>query len=143
MARGVNRCIFIGHLGKDAEIRYGQTGKASCSFSIAVGESWRDRTNGETRERTEWINVVIFDQFAESIHEYLTKGTQVYVEGKYRTEKWQDKDGKDRYTTKIYAEKVQLLGGQRRQESREEPAARQQPQERRRPAPADDDDIPF
>jgi single-strand DNA-binding protein len=154
MARGVNLCMFIGYLGKDCEVRYQQSGAAIVNFSIAVNESWKDQ-GGQQRERTEWINVVIFGRLGEALHEYLLKCTQVYVEGKFRTEKWKDKEGNDRYTVKIYADKIQLLSSQQRHQgggrpSREEPPARNERRgnrwDQQRQQPPDDgfdDDIPF
>lgn len=111
MARGVNKVILVGNLGKDPETRYMPSGKPVTSFSIATSESWTDRQSGDKQERTEWHNIVLFDKLAEIAAEYLRKGSQVYVEGSLRTRKWQDKEGKDRYTTEIVARDMQMLGG--------------------------------
>jgi single-strand DNA-binding protein len=110
MARGVNKVILVGNLGKDPETRYMPNGKAVTNFSIATSESWKDKQTGEQREQTEWHNIVMYDRLAEIAAEYLKKGSQVYVEGKLRTRKWQDKEGRDRYTTEINANEMQMLG---------------------------------
>jgi single-strand DNA-binding protein len=113
MARGgVNKVIIIGHLGKDPETRYMPSGQAVTNLRIATSESWKDKTTGEQQERTEWHAVAMFGKLAEIAAEYLRKGSQVYVEGKLPTRKWQDKtDGKDRYTTEIIADEMTMLGG--------------------------------
>ena len=111
MARGVNKVILVGNLGKDPETRYMPSGKPVTSFSIATSESWTDRQSGDKQERTEWHNIVLFDKLAEIAAEYLRKGSQVYIEGSLRTRKWQDKEGKDRYTTEIVGRDMQMLGG--------------------------------
>ncbi|MGI9246498.1 MAG: single-stranded DNA-binding protein [Steroidobacteraceae bacterium] len=110
MARGVNKVILVGNLGKDPETRYMPNGKAVTNFSIATSESWKDKQTGEQREQTEWHNIVMYDRLAEIAAEYLKKGSQVYVEGRLRTRKWQDKEGRDRYTTEINANEMQMLG---------------------------------
>ncbi len=110
MARGVNKVILVGNLGKDPETRYMPNGKAVTNFSIATSESWKDKQTGEQREQTEWHNIVMYDRLAEIAAEYLKKGSQVYLEGKLRTRKWQDKEGRDRYTTEINANEMQMLG---------------------------------
>ena len=111
MARGINKVILIGNLGKDPEIRYTPGGAAVANVTIATNESWKDRNTGEMQERTEWHNVVFFSRLAEIVGEYLRKGSQVYVEGRLQTRKWQDKQGNDRYTTEIVANEMQMLGG--------------------------------
>ena len=111
MARGVNKVILIGNLGKDPEVRYIPNGDAVANVTLATSESWKDKTTGEQQERTEWHNVVFYKRLAEVVGEYLKKGSQVYVEGSIRTRKWQDKEtGKDRYTTEIIANEMQMLG---------------------------------
>ena len=110
MARGVNKVILVGNLGKDPETRYMPNGKAVTNFTIATSESWKDKQTGEQREQTEWHNIVMYDRLAEIAAEYLKKGSQVYIEGKLRTRKWQDKEGRDRYTTEINANEMQMLG---------------------------------
>ena len=112
MARGVNKVILIGNLGNDPEIRYTAGGAAVANISLATAESWKDKESGEKQERTEWHRVVFFGRLAEIVGEYLRKGSQVYVEGRLQTRKWQDKkDGTDRYSTEIVASDMQMLGG--------------------------------
>ena len=111
MARGVNKVIIVGNLGGDPETRYMPSGSAVTNFTVATNESWKDKQTGEQKERTEWHKVVIFDRLAEIAAEYLRKGSQVYIEGKLRTRKWQGQDGQDRYTTEIIADEMQMLGG--------------------------------
>ncbi|MGE0114328.1 MAG: single-stranded DNA-binding protein [Steroidobacteraceae bacterium] len=111
MARGINKVILVGNIGKDPETRYMPNGKAVTNFSVATSESWTDRTSGDKQERTEWHNIVLFEKLAEIAAEYLRKGSQVYIEGSLRTRKWQDKEGKDRYTTEIVGRDMQMLGG--------------------------------
>ena len=149
MARGINKVILIGNLGKDPETRYLPSGSAVANVTIATNESWKDPQSGEQQERTEWHNVVFFGRLAEIAGEYLKKGSQVYVEGSLRTRKWQDKSGADRYTTEVVAREMQMLGGRGaagtdytpdQVAERAQPPAPQQPK-----AGADefDDDIPF
>lgn len=111
MARGINKVILIGNLGADPETRYMPSGGAVTNIRIATSESWKDKTTGEQQERTEWHNVAFFGRLAEIAAEYLRKGSQVYVEGRLRTRKWQDKEGHDRYTTEVIANEMQMLGG--------------------------------
>ena len=111
MARGVNKAILIGNLGNDPDIRYTASGAAVANISLATAETWRDKETGEQQERTEWHRVVFFNRLAEIAGEYLKKGSQIYVEGRLQTRKWQDKDGIDRYTTEIVANEMQMLGG--------------------------------
>ena len=111
MARGINKVILVGNLGQDPETRYMPNGKAVTNLRIATSESWKDKQTGEQREQTEWHSIVMYDKLAEIAAEYLRKGSQVYVEGKLRTRKWQDKEGRDRYTTEINANEMQMLGG--------------------------------
>ena len=111
MARGINKVILVGNLGDDPETRYSPNNTAVTKIRIATNESWRDKDSGEQKERTEWHRVVFFGRLAEIAGEYLRKGRQVYVEGSLRTNKWQDRDGNDRYTTEIVASEMQMLGG--------------------------------
>ncbi|HJP36938.1 MAG: single-stranded DNA-binding protein [Gammaproteobacteria bacterium] len=111
MARGVNKVTLIGNLGADPEVRYTNNGSAVANIRLATAESWRDKETGEQQERTEWHRVVFFSRLAEIVGEYLKKGSQVYVEGRIQTRKWQDRDGNDRYTTEIVANEMQMLGG--------------------------------
>ena len=105
----VNRVILVGNLGKDAELRYTGGGAAVASFSIATTEIWKDK-DGQRQEQTEWHRISLWGKQAESVSQYLTKGKQIYVEGRLQTRKWQDKDGHDRYTTEVKADRVVLLG---------------------------------
>ena len=112
MARGVNKVILIGNLGKDLETRYFPNGDAVANATIATSESWTDKASGEKKEHTEWHNVVFRRKLAEIAAQYLKKGSKVYVEGSLRTRKWQDKDtGKDRFTTEIIVNDMQMLDG--------------------------------
>ncbi len=159
MARGVNKVILVGNLGKDPETRYMPNGKAVTNFTIATSESWKDKQTGEQREQTEWHNIVMYDRLAEIAAEYLRKGSQVYVEGRLRTRKWQDKEGRDRYTTEINCNEMQMLGSRAGGGDRSAGAGASEPRAERmapaaagagRAAPASsgdeapfDDDIPF
>jgi single-strand DNA-binding protein len=154
MARGVNKVILVGNLGADPDTRYMPSGKAVTNIRIATSESWKDKQTGDMQERTEWHSVVLYDKLGEIAAEYLRKGSQVYIEGSLRTRKWQDKEGKDRYTTEIIAQNMQMLGGRAGAGGGggfgEEPprrASRPAQDDRSAPPPADDggvdDDIPF
>ena len=107
----INTVILIGNLGRDPEVRYTPSGAAVCNVSVATTRNWKDKSSGDKVEETEWHRVVFYDRLAEIAGEYLKKGRPVYVEGRLKTRKWQDKDGKDNYTTEIVAEQMQLLGG--------------------------------
>lgn len=108
----VNKVILVGNLGRDPEVRYSPDGAAICNVSIATTSQWKDRATGERREETEWHRVVFYNRLAEIAGEYLRKGRSVYVEGRLKTRKWQDKDtGADRYSTDIVADQMQMLGG--------------------------------
>jgi single-strand DNA-binding protein len=111
MARGINKVILVGNIGQDPEVRYSQSGTAMTSISVATSESWKDKTSGEQQERTEWHRVKFFGRLAEIAGEYLKKGSQVYIEGKLRTEKYTDKAGIEKYSTDIIADEMQMLGG--------------------------------
>ncbi|MBI4357248.1 MAG: single-stranded DNA-binding protein [Gammaproteobacteria bacterium] len=111
MARGVNKVILIGNLGAEPEIRYMPSGSAIARISVATSDNWTDKQTGQKQERTEWHRVVFFNRLAEIVGEYLHKGSKVYVEGRIRTSKWQDKNGQDRYTTEIIANEMQMLDG--------------------------------
>lgn len=110
MARGVNKVILVGNLGKDPEVRYSPNGGAVANITLATTESWKDKNSGEKQEKTEWHRVVFFGRLAEIAGEYLKKGSQVYIEGRLQTRKYQDKEGKDRYITEIVAGEMQMLG---------------------------------
>jgi len=111
MSRGINKVTLIGNLGNDPDVRYTAGGAAVSNISLATTDSWRDKETGEQQDRTEWHKVVFFGRLAEIVSEYLRKGSQVYVEGRLQTRKWQDKEGHDRYTTEIVANEMQMLGG--------------------------------
>lgn len=111
MSRGINKVILVGNLGADPETKYGPSGDAITNLRIATSESWIDKNTGQKQERTEWHRVVLFKKLAEIAAEYLRKGSQVYIEGSLRTRKWQDKEGRDQYTTEIVANELQMLGG--------------------------------
>ena len=161
MARGVNKVILVGNLGKDPEVRYSPNGGAVANITIATSESWKDKTSGEKQEKTEWHRVVFFGRLAEIAGEYLKKGAQIYIEGRLQTRKWQDKEGKDRYTTEIVANEMQMLGsregrgapsefdqsgdeGQSHGSSSRAPAAASSGGGKPSAPPSDfDDDIPF
>lgn len=149
---GVNKVILVGNVGNDPDMRLMNNGESVANISVATSESWKDK-NGQKQERTEWHKVVAFRKLADIVGQYVKKGSKVYIEGKLQTRKWQDRDGRDRYTTEIIADQMQMLdgrhasgdgatssgGGQRAQQSQQinnvnEPAA---------PVPDFDDDIPF
>ena len=110
MGNDLNLCQFIGRLGKEPEIRYTQGGDAVANFSIAVGESWKNKA-GEKVEKVEWVRCVAWRRLAEVIGEYLTKGSQVYISGKFQTRSWEDSDGEKKYMTEIQVIQMQMLGG--------------------------------
>jgi single-strand DNA-binding protein len=152
MARGVNKVILIGHLGQDPQQRAMPSGKAVVNLRVATTEGWRDKQTGENKEATEWHNVVMFDRLAEIAAEYLRKGSHIYVEGRIRTRKWQDKEGHDRYSTEIVANEMQMLGGRSSSERSGGAPADRAPQRNEEPvaraeaagvAESFDDDIPF
>jgi single-strand DNA-binding protein len=152
MARGINKCILVGNLGADPEVRYSPSGAAVTNIRIATSEVWRDKQSGEQQERTEWHRIVFFGRLAEIAGEYLKKGQQVYVEGRLQTRKWQDRDGNDRFTTEIVANEMQMLGGRGGgggSASWDDAGAGQSSgggqKQSQQQAPADDfeDDIPF
>jgi single-strand DNA-binding protein len=135
---GLNKVQIIGHLGADPDVRYMPSGKPVANLRIATSETWKDRDTGDKKEKTEWHSVVMFDKLGEIAGEYLRKGSLVYVEGKLQTRKWQDKEGKDRYSTEIVGQQMQMLGG-RPQGERQAPAQ----QETAEGGSEFDDDIPF
>ena len=154
MARGINKVILIGNLGQDPEVRYTQAGAPVASVSVATSDSWKDKQSGELQERTEWHRVVFFSRLAEIVNEYLKKGSRVYVEGSLRTNKWQDKEGHDRYTTEIIANSMQMLdskgsgggGGSSAEYDQSRAPHSSPPQKQGAAAPPSedfDDDIPF
>jgi single-strand DNA-binding protein len=138
----VNSCTFIGNLGRDPELKFLPSGDAVCSISIAVSEKWKDKNTGEQKERTEWIPIDFFGKLAEIVGKYCFKGSSIYVQGRFSTRKYTDKDGAERYATSIKGDSMQLLGG--KPEGGQGAAPAQQGQ---RPAPRqasmDDSDVPF
>jgi single-strand DNA-binding protein len=152
----VNKCIFIGNLGRDPEIRYMPSGDAVANFSIACTENFKDKS-GEKQEKTEWVRISMFGKLAEIAGEYLKKGSSVYIEGRMQTRKWTNKEGQEQYTTEIVADRMQMLGGRAGSNSFEvvdrdsegsAPPPRQQEPASARPASRGnindiDDDIPF
>jgi single-strand DNA-binding protein len=155
MARGVNKVILVGNLGADPETRSMPSGMTVTNIRIATSESWKDKASGAQQERTEWHSIALFGRLGEIAAEYLRKGSQVFVEGKLRTRKWQDKQGNDRFTTEIIADNMQMLGGRAGGAGAPGGAERGAPQSApprddydQSPAPAGakeefDDDIPF
>jgi single-strand DNA-binding protein len=141
----VNLVIIVGNCGKDPEVRYLPSGDAVANISIATSEKWKDKS-GEQMEHTEWHRVSFFGKLAEIAGEYLKKGSPVYVQGRIRTRKWQDKEGQDKYSTEIIADKMQMLGG-RSSEDSDTPAREPKPAAKPRGGGASfddmDDDIPF
>ena len=149
-SRGINKVILVGNLGQDPEIKYMPNGNAVCNITVATSESWKDKNSGEMQERTEWHRVVFFRRLAEIAGEYLKKGSQVYLEGRLQTRKWQDQQGQDRYTTEIVADNMQMLGGGNRSGgSAEFGGGQSKGGSQSAPAPASmdngytDEDIPF
>lgn len=110
MARGINKVILIGNLGRDPEVRYTPNGGAIANITVATTDQWKDKQSGQLQDRTEWHRVVMFGRLGEIAGEYLKKGSQVYIEGRLQTRKWQDQSGQDRYTTEIVANDMQMLG---------------------------------
>ena len=131
MAKGVNKVILIGCLGQDVETRYTSDGKAMTNLSVATSESWKDQ-QGQKQEKTEWHRVVMFGKLAEIANQYLTKGSQVYLEGKLQTRKWQTQSGQERYSTEVIADQMQMLGGKQQgqqSQQQQQPAQQQKPQQ--------------
>ena len=147
MARGINKVILVGNLGKDPEMRYAPSGAAVANITLATSDSWKDKQTGEQQDRTEWHRIVFFNRLAEVVGEYLKKGSQVYVEGRLQTRKWQDQGGQDRYTTEIVASEMQMLGGRGGGGASSVPDddMDQSVPQKKQSAPAEDfdDDIPF
>ena len=153
---GINKVIIVGNLGNDPEIRTMPNGEAVANISVATSESWTDKNTGERREVTEWHRIVLYRRLAEIAGQYLRKGSQVYVEGRLKTRKWQDNNGQDRYTTEIQGDNLQMLGGRSQEigsctpaQSAPQPSYQSRPTQSA-PAPqaeppmdAFDDNIPF
>jgi single-strand DNA-binding protein len=160
MARGINKVILVGNLGNDPDVKATQGGTTVTTISVATSEQWKDKQTGQAQERTEWHRVKFFGRLAEIAGDYLRKGSQVYIEGSLRTDKYTDKNGVERYSTDIIANEMQMLGGRGEggqgggyeRGSRPAPAQRREPAQARSSAPAPsasfddvpfDDDIPF
>lgn len=149
----VNKVILVGNLGADPETRYMPNGDAVCNIRLATTESWKDKATGEKKEITEWHRVIFYRKLAEIVSQYVKKGSALYIEGRIRTRKWQDKEGQDRYSTEIEANEMQMLGGkpsgERQGDSSPPPADRRPPAAQRNAQGAPpsfedmDDDIPF
>jgi len=138
MKGGVNKVIILGNVGKEPELKTFESGSSVCKLAVATSESWRDKQSGEQKEQTEWHNISLFNKLAEIGAKYLTKGSQVYVEGRLSTRKWKDKNGNDRYTTEIIASNMQMIGG------KSGGAAAAKPKQQSVEADPDfNDDIPF
>jgi single-strand DNA-binding protein len=139
----INKVILIGNLGADPEMRTTPAGEAVCNIRIATTEKWKDRTTGETRETTEWHRVVLYRRLAEIAGEYLRKGSSAYIEGRLRTRKWQDKEGKERSTTEIEAIELKMLGSKSSGGESRPPVTSRPPDETRLPPVEDYEDVPF
>lgn len=118
MARGINKVILVGNVGQDPELRFMPSGEPVCNLSIATTDTWNDKQSGQKQERTEWHRVSMFNKLAEIAGEYLRKGSQVYIEGRLQTRKWQDNNGQDRYTTEVVASDMQMLGARNNESGR-------------------------
>ena len=148
MAKGINKVIIVGTLGKDPDVKATQAGSTVVNCSVATNETWKDKSTGQAQERTEWHRIVMFGKLAEIAAQYLKKGSQAYFEGSIQTRKWQDQSGEDRYSTEIKAHTMQMLGGQAHTDNRGDyDSPRKPPADYPKTggAPADDgfDDIPF
>lgn len=149
----INKVIVVGNLGRDPETKYMPSGDAMTNIAVATTDKWKDKASGEQKEATEWHRISFFGKLAEIAGQYLKKGSQVYIEGKLRTRKWQDKDGVEKYTTEIIADTMQMLGSRQGASSQDEPAERPMTNRERHYAQAAgkpatdfsdmDSDIPF
>ena len=140
---GVNKAIVVGRLGNDPEVRYAASGSAVANISVATSEQWKDKNSGEKQERTEWHRITLFGRQAELAGEYLKKGSQVYIEGRIQTSKYQDKDGNDRWSTEIVAREMTFLGGRGGGGDSQSAPSASPPQRDSGPSGDFDDDIPF
>lgn len=144
MARGINKVIIVGNLGADPDSRAMPSGNAVTNISVATSESWNDRETGEKKEKTEWHRVVFFNRLAEIAAQYLKKGSQVYVEGKLQTRKWEDKEGNERWTTEVVANQMQMLGDRMSNDmSNDNASSSQSSSDNDFSTDEFDDDIPF
>ena len=144
---GINKVIIVGFLGNDPEVRTMPAGDLVVNISVATSESWTDKNTGEKKEVTEWHRIVIYRKLAEIAAQYLRKGSQVYVEGRLKTRKWQDNNGQDRYSTEIQCDNLQMLGGRNQDAAQNQPPKQQKAQSKSQqsepPVDAFDDNIPF
>ena len=140
---GLNKVMLIGNLGRDPETKQMPNGDLVANFTIATSETWKDRATGEKREATEWHRIVAYRGLADVVSRYLSKGSKVYIEGKIKSRKWQDKDGNDRQMTEIIADQMQMLDGRHQPQGSEPSTAFAASQQMQMPPQRDDDDIPF
>ena len=148
---GINKVIIVGNLGNDPEIRTMPNGEMIANISVATSESWTDKNSGEKKTQTEWHRIVLYRGLAEIAGQYLKTGSQVYIEGRLKTRKWQDSNGQDRYTTEIQGDNLQMLGGRNQDAAQNQPTKQQdkqqtaqsKPQQSEPPVDAFDDNIPF
>ena len=140
---GLNKVMLIGNLGRDPETKQLPNGDLVANFTIATSENWKDRATGEKREATEWHRIVAYRGLADVVSRYLGKGSKVYIEGKIKSRKWQDKDGHDRQMTEIIADQMQMLDGRNQPQVSEPATAFAASQQMQMPPQRDDDDIPF
>nr|DAS84895.1 MAG TPA: Single strand binding protein [Bacteriophage sp.] len=148
---GINKVIIVGFLGNDPDVRTMPAGDLVVNISVATSESWTDKNTGEKKEVTEWHRIVIYRKLAEIAAQYLHKGSQVYIEGRLKTRKWQDNNGQDRYSTEIQCDNLQMLGGRNQDAAQNQPPKQQdkqqkaqsKPQQSEPPMDAFDDNIPF
>ena len=148
---GINKVIIVGFLGNDPEVRTMPAGDLVVNISVATSESWTDKNTGEKKEVTEWHRIVIYRKLAEIAAQYLRKGSQVYIEGRLKTRKWQDNNGQDRYSTEIQCDNLQMLGGRNQDAAQNQPPKQQDKQQKAQsksqqsepPMDAFDDNIPF
>lgn len=148
---GINKVIIVGHLGNDPEIRTMPNGEQVANITVATSESWTDKNTGECKEQTEWHRIVLYRRLAEIAGQYLHKGSQVYIEGRLKTRKWQDNNGQDRHSTEIQCDNLQMLGGRNQDAAQNQPPKQQDKQQKAQsksqqsepPVDAFDDNIPF
>lgn len=148
---GINKVIIVGFLGNDPEIRTMPNGEQVANITVATSESWKDKNTGERKETVEWHRIVLYRRLAEIAGQYLTKGSQVYIEGRLKTRKWQDNNCQDRYSTEIQCDNFQMLGGRNQDAAQNQPPKQQdkkqkaqsKPQQSEPPVDAFDDNIPF
>lgn len=148
---GINKVIIVGNLGNDPEIRTMPNGEQVANITVATSESWKDKNTGERKETVEWHRIVLYRRLAEIAGQYLHKGSQVYIEGRLKTRKWQDNNGQDRYTTEIQGDNLQMLGGRNQDAAQNQPPKQQDKQQKAQsksqqsepPVDAFDDNIPF